>query len=116
MMTKLLKLININNVDKVITLRLLIPVLSTNNEWYCFFKYISEYVEELFDDTYVDLSNMFIVKVGNRYDLILKIKNDLISKMSIHYAVENLCFSFSKVEFTDNNNETIVRIYNVPKP
>jgi hypothetical protein len=115
-MTELLELINID-IDKVIALHLAIPVLSTNDEWHCFLKYISEYVEELFDDKYVDLSNMFIVRMNDRFDLILKIKNDLISKMSIHYVVENLCFSFSKVEFIDvNERETIVRIYNVPIP
>ena len=116
-MTKLFKLIDINNVDKVIDLRLAIPVLSVNDEWHCFLKYISEHAKELFDDTYIDLSEMFIVKVNDRYDLILKIKNDLRSKMSIHYAVEDLCFSLSKVEFIDvNERETIARIYNVPKP
>jgi hypothetical protein len=104
------------NVDYWMFVRLLIPVLLTNDEWYCFFRYIGENANELFLDGVVDTLGMFIVKVGNRYDLILKIKNDLISKMSIHYAVEYLCFSFSRVEFIDNNNETIVRIYNVPKP
>jgi len=116
MMIKLFDQIYIN-INDVIPLHLAIPVLSVNDEWHCFFKYIFEYAEELFGNTYIDLSEMFIVKVNDRYDLILKIKNDLRSKMSIHYAVENLCFSFSRVEFIDvNERETIARIYNVPKP